>query len=262
LGIDIRNSHTISCKFHTFLTYTFMQISSYILVAVTFNRLIIMFNRHTLFWKKRRINLSKDESIKSVLYITAGITLIVSIMNLHFLYFYELDSSSKENKFSNRCTVVDRLSNYYKFRTQIYGQLHLYVFVIVPCFLLFIMNLLIIKKLLSPIRRASLVKSAFIMNKKNKQRRSLSIMLIAVCLWFVVLKTPASVYVTLPVQEMKKDYYPFTYSLFMLINYTNHAVNLIIYVLISSSFRKEIKIFFCGKSFRNDLRTNSITVRL
>jgi len=125
------------------------------------------------------------------------------------------------------------------------------------------MNLLIIKKLLSPIRRASLINSAFIMNKKNKQRRSLSIMLIAVCLWFVVLKTPASVYVTLPVQEMKKDYYPFTYSLFMLINYTNHAVNLIIYVLISSSFRKEIKIFFCGKSFKNDVRsTNSLTVRL
>ncbi len=231
-----------------------MQVSSYILVAVTFNRLTIMFNRRTLFWKKRRINSSKEESIKSVFYITTGIILIVSIMNLHFLYYYELDFSSKENKFINACTV-DKTSDYFKFRTQIYGQLHLYMFVIVPCCLLFIMNLLIIKKVMPPIRRSTQVRLALNVNlrKKNKQRRSLSIMLIAVCLWFVVLKTPASVYITLPVQEMKKDYYPFTYSLFMLINYTNHAVNLIIYVLISSSFRTEMRDFFYSVLFKMHL---------
>jgi hypothetical protein len=31
----------------------------------------------------------------------------------------------------------------------------------------------------------------------------------------------------------------------MLINYTNHAVNLILYIATSSNFRDEIKEFFC-----------------
>ena len=214
-------------------------------MAVTFNRLTIMFNRQALFWKKRTINSPKEESIRSVCYITSVIIALVSIFNLHFLYFYELDlSSNKENQFINDCTVKDKRSDYYKFRTKIYGKLHLYIFVIVPCITLFVMNLLIIKKVMPSIKRTSVVKMTICKNKKNKQRRSLSIMLIAVCLWFVILKTPASVYITLPIDEMKKSYYPFTYSLFMLINYANHAVNLIIYVLISSSFRKELKDFF------------------
>ena len=229
---------------HTFSTYTFMQCQSYILVAVTFNRLTIMFNRQVLFWKKKRLTAFKEESIKSVFYITISIILIVSIMNLHLLYYYELDFSSiKENQFINACTV-NKSSNYFKFRTKVYPKLHLYIFVIVPCFLLFIMNLMIIKKVMTN-------KMTHCISKKNKQRRSLSVMLIAVCLWFVILKMPASFYITLPVQEMKKNYFPFTYSLFMLINYTNHAVNIIIYLLVSTSFRKEIVKLFCAKDYND-----------
>jgi len=48
---DIRSYSSINCKVHVFLTYTFMDISAYILVAVTLNRYTIMFNR-TLFCKK------------------------------------------------------------------------------------------------------------------------------------------------------------------------------------------------------------------
>lgn len=61
----------------------------------------------------------------------------------------------------------------------------------------------------------------------------------------MVLKTPASLYITFPVAEMDKAYFPFTYTLFMLINYTNHAVNLILYILTSATFRRDFKQFFC-----------------
>ena len=221
-----------------------MQISSYILVAVTFNRLTIMFNRHTLFWKKRQINSSKQESVKSVVYMTATIVFLVSAFNFHFIYYYALQDKvkPKENQFINYCTVIDKSSSYFKFRTKIYGRLSFVLFIIIPCCLLFIMNLLIIAKVMPACKKPT---AARIRNsKRNKQRRSLSIMLIAICLWFVFLKTPASIYITLDYKlEMYKDYYPFTYSLFMLINYTNHAINLIIYVLISSGFRNEMKNF-------------------
>ena len=68
------------------------------------------------------------------------------------------------------------------------------------------------------------------MKNKEEKKATLSVMLVSVCLWFVILKTPASVYIAFPATEMKKVYFPFTYSLFMLINYTNHAVNLILYI--------------------------------
>ena len=46
LNFDIRSYSSFNCKVHLFLTYTFMQISAYILVAVTINRFTIMFNRN------------------------------------------------------------------------------------------------------------------------------------------------------------------------------------------------------------------------
>src|SRR5262249_37477770 len=42
---DLRHSSTLVCKAHVFLTYVFMEVSSYILVAVTYNRFTIVFNR-------------------------------------------------------------------------------------------------------------------------------------------------------------------------------------------------------------------------
>ena len=79
--------------------------------------------------------------------------------------------------------------------------------------------------------------------KKEKKRTALSIMLVSVCLWFVLLKTPASVYINFP-EWMEKPEFQLVYSIVMLINYTNHAVNLILYIVISSQFRKEFKEFF------------------
>lgn len=60
----------------------------------------------------------------------------------------------------------------------------------------------------------------------------------------MILKTPASVYLTFPEDEENKPHFPLTYNIFMLINYTNHAVNLILYIAISSSFREEFKEYF------------------
>lgn len=75
----------------------------------------------------------------------------------------------------------------------------------------------------------------------------------------MILKTPASVYITFPVAEMNKNHFPFTYTLFMLINYTNHAVNLILYILTSAQFRRDFKEVFClfaGRRGRSDPHEN------
>ena len=242
---DLRSTSTLNCKFHIFITYTFMQISSYLLVAVTVNRFTIMFNR-TLFCKQKQIGATtkKKPSVKSVYCVFGLICALVSLFNIHFLFYYDtLKQASKQSQIINDCTIdKSKYSSYYKFRTEIYGKLHLYLFIVVPCFILFIMNLLIIKKIMQSTKNTIKTKDS---KKRDGRKTALSIMLVSVCLWFMILKTPASVYITFPVQEMYKTYFPLAYNFFMLINYTNHAVNLILYLATSSSFRDEIKEFFC-----------------
>lgn len=224
-----------------------MQISSYILVAVTLNRFTIMFNR-TVFCKRKNItstqNRREKNSNRSVFLIVFIISALVSIWNFPFLYYYDkIDQPNKQNSYLSDCTINKiEFQSYYTFRTKYYGKLHLYIFIVIPCFILFVLNLLIIKKIMTS--SASLKLNTKEAKKKDKKRTALSIMLVSVCLWFMILKTPASVYLTFPVQEMSKAYFPFTYNLFMLINYTNHAVNLILYIATSSGFRDEMKFFF------------------
>lgn len=245
MNIDMRGFSSINCKLHIFLTYTFMQISSYILVAVTVNRFTIMFNRTIFCKQKRQQPNNSKQSIKSVIWIFSSIVFIVSLLNLHFLIYYELiGSEDKQRRNQEDCSINKKNHEYYfKFRDQIFGQIHLHLFIVFPCFILFIMNILIIRKLMqSKITLNS--KPNKQTRKKEKKRTALSFMLVAVCLWFVVLKTPASLYLNFPPTEMDKPHFQFIFSLVMLINYTNHAVNLILYIVISSSFRKEFKEFF------------------
>lgn len=225
-----------------------MQISSYILVAVSLNRFTIMFNR-TLLCKRKsiRVKQTKEKSMKSVFIIVFVICLVVSLTNLHFLIYYNLSKEeNKSSQYVNDCTIHKTNNlNYYRFRTLYYGKLHLYLYIVVPCLILFVVNLLIIRKIMGSLKKnLTGNKRSKEARKKGKKRTALSIMLVSVCLWFMILKTPASVYLTFPVQEMSKSYFPFTYSLFMLINYTNHAVNLILYIVTSSSFREDFKDFF------------------
>ena len=165
-------------------------------------------------------------------------------MNSHFLIYYDIiEAEDKNIKRQDDCTINKGLyPNYYWFRAKLYANLHLLIFIVLPCIILFILNILIINKLRQS--KSSNVSQSKLMKNKEDKKTTLSVMLVSVCLWFMVLKTPASVYLAFPDSEISKVYFQFSYSLTMLINYTNHAVNLILYISISTTFRNEFKEFF------------------
>ena len=246
LEIDVRGNSAVLCKLHTFFTYTFMHISSYILVAVTLNRFTVIFNR-SVFCRKKNVNKNNASSLKSVFWITGIMFTIISLMNIHFLFYYELVDNNKKKSVGQENCSINHLEHdqYYQFRTKIFPLLHFYLFIVLPCCILFVLNILIIRKIMVSSKSSMLHALPNKQTKKReKKRTALSIMLVAVCLWFIILKTPASFYFTFQVGEMAKPYYPFTYGFAMLINYTNHAVNLILYIATSSSFREEFKEYF------------------
>ena len=198
--------------FKIFLTYTFMQISSYILVAVTVNRLAITYNR-TMCCKQKTLpnpnspnQTRRGESNTSVYVIFGLICLAVSIWNVHFLIYYDLEVEDKQSSYVDDCTISRvKHADYYRFRIRYYSQMHLYFFIAVPCFVLFVANILIIKKIMqlsNPRLRTSRAGSMaaaggggnnagavnmrneeLLARKKERKKTRLSLMLLAVCLW-------------------------------------------------------------------------------
>lgn len=173
-----------------------MQISSYILVSVTVNRLAITYNRTMCCRTKNLPNPSNSrqssESNMSVYIIFGIICLAVSAWNVHFLIYYDLTKQNKESPFIDDCTIDKLLHfNYYNFRVKYYSQIHLYLFIAVPCFILFVSNILIIKKIMQlsnpRLRTNSSINGRNDESHRKKERKKtrLSIMLVAVCLWFV-----------------------------------------------------------------------------
>lgn len=172
-----------------------MQISSYILVSVTVNRLLITYNRTICCGQRNLPNPSgrpsSRESNRSVFIIFGIICAAVSVWNLHFLVYYDLTQENKESPFVDDCTI-DKIQHmgYYNFRTQYYSPIHLFLFIALPCCILFISNILIIKKIMqlaNPRLRSngSVTGRNDDVNARKKERKKtrLSIMLVAVCLW-------------------------------------------------------------------------------
>lgn len=178
--------------------------------------------------------------------ILGAISVVIFAMNAHFLIFYDL--VEKDNKIIRRaddCTIdKNKHPDYYWFRSTIFPKMQLLIFIIIPCVVLCVFNILIINKLRQSKSSKLNRKLSKLMKNKEEKKTTLSVMLVSVCLWFIVLKTPASVYLAFPPTEIKKVYFSFLYSMFMLIQYTNHAVNLILYISISETFRSEFRQFF------------------
>lgn len=163
-----------------------MQISSYILVSVTVNRFTMTYSR-TIFCKKKtisNINNRKEDSYKSVFIIVVIICIFVSLINLYMLFAYNLiNNDHKPHQKVDDCSI-DPYEYFYQFRIYIYPKIHLYLFIVLPCIILFILNIFIIKKIMQ-LSSPSLQASASIheTHKKEKKKTRLSIMLVSVCLW-------------------------------------------------------------------------------
>lgn len=95
----------------------------------------------------------------------------------------------------HKCTISrSSYPQYFEFRVRIFPKLHLYLFIVLPCCILFIMNTLIIRKIMISSKGSMLGRGGHgadtnnrskskDLKKKEKKRTALSIMLVSVCLW-------------------------------------------------------------------------------
>ncbi|XP_060582119.1 probable G-protein coupled receptor 139 [Ruditapes philippinarum] len=241
-GNDALSLSSSACKIFNFLTYTFFDISVWLLVIMTVERfLVVRFPLHA----------PKISSIPRARIAVITLVIIMALVNLHFFWTVHLDERG-------RCIYVEEFEH---FHDNIWPWIDATVYSFLPFLFLLIFNLLIII-----IHRRSVILRRTTLNiskSRTRDRRSnqgtqlrLSAMLLLVTFTFLLLSAPNVLLICL-----RHKYFDFSvqvddfrdiaiYRLVSMITmfclYLNHAVNFFLYCITGQMFRRELlKIVTC-----------------
>ena len=251
-NIDVRNLSEMSCKIHSYLTYVSVHLSSWLLVAVTVERVLSVMIPHR---------------VKSgVTTTTAGVTIsviAVSVitLNSHFLYGMGQTFVAKANQYEQ---CYPKYESYQYFFNSILPWIDLCIAFVIPFIILTSGNVLIVIKLAVKRRRRRYMSNSNI-NQKHLINRdiSLTVLLICLCIFFFVCLGPVSVYfIGFPywrdgiIARMDQldafhdmEYLLFWHAVVNTIGYLNATCNFFFYVLSGTKFRREIlNLIFCRNS--------------
>jgi hypothetical protein len=258
---NMRLYSNLSCKFHIFFTYYFINLSPTLLVAVSVQRYLAI-AKHTY---------SKKHCTVKNAYIIIGLICFISLfIQLHWGIFYELQMIpvhvKQNSSLLNRTIVYRRVCNisleyptYLRFRSKMFGYIQWFFFTLCPFIIMLILNSLILKVIASA-RRIQQHMNHKNQRKKAKQR-NMTIMLLSVSCVFILLTAPASTFMAFG-HLLKNLHGPNSQSLwtiFSLIYYTNTAANFILYFLTANVFRQELKVMLltlpgCSKIVPEQMR--------
>jgi hypothetical protein len=96
LNIEIRLYSSLLCRSHTFLTYYLTHLSSIILMAVSIERTLVVFNKTIInyFLKKSKIELAFLKNVlrfNRIEKVVGFIAVSLALLNIHYLYFFNLN---------------------------------------------------------------------------------------------------------------------------------------------------------------------------
>ena len=107
-----------------------------------------------------------------------------------------------------------------------------------PLTVLFLCNIAIIIKLLVSKYKSGENEASG--TSLSKAAVNITVMLVSACILFIVCTMPYAV-----LYQVKIDVSTYSYAAFILLMYTNHSVNIIVYWFTNSQFRREVLRLFC-----------------
>jgi hypothetical protein len=236
---DIRAQSLFLCKFHTFLTYVTTQLSSWILTIVSIDRAIAC----TVIQLNKR--LSRPKSADRIFIFMC---IIVSLINTHILLFMgskrTINSSSIQNKSSYQdiVTCTHNTSNiYFTFFEKPYNIIDLLSYVLIPFIIMTICACIIAYRLFFSLSHTTVHISIKGKARSGTRRaKQISYMLLTLNLVFVILLTP--IVIGQIFQELNQEHRFRLYnSITLLLSYSNHALNFVLYGIASPQFRLTLK---------------------
>ncbi|VDH91665.1 Hypothetical predicted protein [Mytilus galloprovincialis] len=244
--VDIRELGTGICKLHTFIVYFSLDFSSWILIAVTLERVFLVWFPH-----KAKTACTKKKAGISLVSIAAFLLLI----NSHILYGHEDKESVVNGTVSvEKCYYIS--DEYNQFWSSSWPWIDLSLFCGIPFCCLLTGNLLIFVKVLFSQRavKRQIAPSVQTPGSKAQQRdsklSSMSVMLFTLNTVFLLCTTPISIYLigySTWADELVGRGYAVLDMMWAIVNilmYLNNTINFLLYILSGSRFRREFKDMF------------------
>lgn len=227
---DIRAFTDFGCKFHLFLLYTLMQLSSWILVSVNVQRcLMIKYPlKISLLWNGRRSLLQLSVTF-----------LILSLINIHFF---------KTNGLKSDWTCGSLTEEYRHFKAFFFVYVDFAVLCIIP-FLCMLIGTIYIS---ASLKRADKWRNNAIAreNKLLKKGRIMAKTIIFLNILFLFTTLPICVYFVVDSYLRFAKNGPVNVDLDLarticeLIQYIGYALNIVLYSMQGENFRDELKDLF------------------
>ena len=245
---DIRHLSEVVCKVHTWLVYSSLDLSAWILIAVTLERIIAVWYPYSGKTKCSKIN---------AMMLMGVILILVLSLNAHLLY----GLVNKDEVI--RCVSINE--SYSMFFRSVWSWIDLCIFCVIPFTFIVIGNSLILYKVVARHRKAKqsdndsievtdrLHKNNHHHHNRRHRQSSMTAMLITSNTVFLITTLPISIYEILydyfyvttdPQMKARMDLIWAVVNMFM---YTNNGVNFILYSLSGSRFRHEVKRLFCHR---------------
>ena len=236
---DVRYYSDSSCKAQLYFTYLSIHFSSWLLVAITMERVASV-----VFPHKVRVGCTPRNAtvvIFVMLFILGGLGLVHPIIQ-------GLESARGSIKCAP--TTIE----YTKFRDDVYVWMDFFLSFGFPFLFLVIGNAIIIYRLnKSRLQQKKMNVSRGDGKKSGRDMRSLSILLVALSAIFLLTMTPVNVFAIvypykfealLKIKDPYEQWYAYHFLLYQhaivnIVGYTNASFNFIMYVLTGTKFRRE-----------------------
>ena len=247
---DIRHFSEITCKIHLWLLYTCLDLSAWIIMALTLERVLATWWPFRVRWLCSRT---------CIIALVVTVVILLLSVNSHFIY----GMADKTHRDSNgtflmleRCIPVQ--DEYTEFFINVWTLIDLGMFCLVPFSVIVVGNICILAKLMKNQRRLSAVS---LPHDETRIRRwsssgrtisSLTATLMVLNTVFLITTLPISIFnIGYDYWRQKGD--PQTiaslelwWAIVNMLMYSNNCVNFLLYCLSGSRFRKEARKVFCA----------------
>ena len=240
--LDIRSLNIVMCKVHPWLVYATLDVSTWLLVCMTLERVLSV-------WKPHRVK-SICTSTASHISIAAVVVVLVGL-NSHFLYGKELTDVTKENVTSQKCTQTDEGYRYFLY--DIFPWIDLCTFCLVPFSIQITGSCLIIGKIIINARKmAASMKNQQEKENRKRQVSSMTVMLLTLNVVFFLCTSPVSVHLiyrgywkqqNIEYESRETD---LIWVSVICLMYFNNSFNFLFYCVSGRRFRAELKHVFRG----------------
>ena len=240
IDIDIRHFSEVFCKIHTWLVYSSLDFSAWIIISVTLERIIAVWCPYS-----HNTKCSRQTAIVCI------ITLLIFVLSLnaHLLYgMVDKESGIIEQK----CSSVDE--DYSNFFRAVWSWMDLCMFCLIPFAVTVFGNSIILFKLLQRRRTSNQQdRNRELNHTHHHQHRhsSMTAMLCTLNTVFFITTLPVSIYnIGYTYWYSTQDQHTIAklelwWSVVNMLMYTNNALNFLLYSLSGSRFRKELKRVVC-----------------